>query len=178
VLSRRAFCRQASSLAALPSSARAAVPAVSALSLEAKVGQLFLVAFEGTGEGAAAKVPELLLGQYLVGSVYLGPDNLTSVAETVALFRKLQSIGAATPQRLPIFASCDQEGAWCVLDRELTRGPGNFALGASSPQQVEAMYRVFGVELRALGIAADLAPMSDVIHRYALFWGGSAPCGG
>jgi beta-N-acetylhexosaminidase len=103
-----------------------------------------------------------MLGEYLVGSVYLSQDNLRNVRQAVSLMRHLQTISQVTPHQVPILAGCDQEGAWSVMDPEMTRGPGNLALGATSPSQVEAMYKVFGRELRALGIAADLAPCSDV----------------
>lgn len=131
---------------------------VSALSLEEKVGQLFLLAFEGS----SARDARVLLGEHLVGGVYLSQDNLVDVGQSVDLMSELQRIGAGTPHRLPVFAACDQEGAWSVLNPEATRGPGNLALGATTPAQVEAMYGVFGRELRALGIAGDLAPVADV----------------
>lgn len=133
-------------------------PDVSSLSLEEKIGQLFLLAFEGTSARDAA----VLLGEHLVGSVYLSQDNLTSIDEALELMTQLQRIAVGTPHRIPVLAGCDQEGAWAVLTSSLTRGPGNIALGAVPTEQVEAMYRVFGQELKALGIAADLAPVCDV----------------
>lgn len=140
-----------------------AVPALppvraSDLSLNEKVGQLFMLAFEGS----TTKDPRIILGEYLVGSVYLSQDNLLNVRQAVTLMRDLQATGSATPHQLPILAGCDQEGAWCVMAQQMTRGPGNLALGAIPLSQVEATYNVFGCELRALGIAADLAPCSDV----------------
>jgi beta-N-acetylhexosaminidase len=131
---------------------------VQALSLEEKVGQLLLLAFEGS----TARDAEVLLGWHYVGSVYLSQDNLTELDQAAALLTELQRIGAGTPHKLPIFAGCDQEGAWSVLNPRATRGPGNLALGAAPPSQVEAMYTVFGRELQALGVAGDLAPVADV----------------
>jgi len=131
---------------------------VNDLSLEEKVGQLFLLAFEGPSAAQA----ETMLGKYFVGSVYLSQDNLRDVQQSVELLNALQRLGAGSPHSLPIFAACDQEGAWSVLNPHATAGPGNLALGATPPDQVEKMYAVFGRELRALGIAADLAPVSDV----------------
>lgn len=128
------------------------------LTLEEKVGQLFLLAFEG----ATARDAKVLLGEYGVGGVYLSQDNLTGVEQAVGLMTELQHIAAGTRRGIPVFAGCDQEGAWAVLSAQATRGPGNLALGAIDAAHVEAMYSVFGRELRALGIAADLAPVSDV----------------
>ncbi len=145
----------APAVAAAPSAAR---PDVSALSLEEKVGQLFLLAFEG----ATARDARVLVGEYGVGGVYLSQDNFTGVGQAVGLMAELQQMARGTRRAIPVFAGCDQEGAWAVLSAQATRGPGNMALGATPPAQVEAMYTVFGRELRALGIAADLAPVSDV----------------
>jgi beta-N-acetylhexosaminidase len=135
-----------------------AAPDISALTLEEKVGQLFLLAFEG----ATARDAKVLLGEYGVGGVYLSQDNFTGVEQAVELMTELQHIARGTQRGIPVLAGCDQEGAWAILTGEATRGPGNLALGATSPAQVEAMYRVIGRELRALGIAANLAPVSDV----------------
>ncbi|HVC79944.1 MAG TPA: glycoside hydrolase family 3 N-terminal domain-containing protein [Chloroflexota bacterium] len=132
--------------------------AVESLSLEEKVGQLFMLAFEGDSTADA----EVLLGTYLVGGVYLSQDNLRSIEGAVALMDGLQDIALHTPRQLPIFAGCDQEGAWAVLTPHTTSGPGNLALGATTPEQVEEMYAVIGRELRALGIGAALAPVADV----------------
>jgi beta-N-acetylhexosaminidase len=147
-----------SAAAFLGSVAGAAPPDVRELSLEEKVGQLFLLAFEGT----STKDAGVLLGRYLVGSVYLSQHNLPDVNRAVGLMTELQRIGAGTPRRLPIFAGCDQEGAWAVMTPTATRGPGNLALGAAPPSQTEAMYAVFGRELTAIGVAGDLAPVADV----------------
>ncbi|HWE60370.1 MAG TPA: glycoside hydrolase family 3 N-terminal domain-containing protein [Chloroflexota bacterium] len=132
--------------------------AIETLSLEEKVGQLFLLAFEGETVADA----EILLGRYLVGGVYLSQDNLTGIDQAVALLSALQDLGASTPHGLPIFAACDQEGAWTVLNPQTSSGPGNLALGATQAAQVEKMYAVIGRELHALGISAALAPVADV----------------
>lgn len=158
-LSRRGFLGAAVAGVAARGFSQPARPVdVSALSLEEKVGQLFLLAFEGDSASQA----ETMLGRYFVGSVYLSQDNLRGVEQSVELLNALQRLGAGTSHALPIFAACDQEGAWSVLNPHATAGPGNLALGATSPAQVEQMYAVFGRELRVLGIAANLAPVSDV----------------
>lgn len=131
---------------------------VSALSLEEKIGQLFLLAFEGT-DLAAARV---LLEDYYVGGVYLSQDNLPDLATGVELVRALHGFAAATPHKLPIIAACDQEGAWAVMTADTVAGPGNMALGAASAEHTRAVYRALGRQLHALGIDADLAPASDV----------------
>jgi beta-N-acetylhexosaminidase len=128
------------------------------LSLEEKVGQLFLLAFEG----ASAREAKPLLRDCFVGSVYLSQDNLTGVDQAVQLLCDLQDTGAATPHALPILAACDQEGAWSVLNPYSTAGPGALALGAARSDLIEAMFAVIGRELRVLGISADLAPVADV----------------
>ncbi len=133
-------------------------PEPGVLSLEEKVGQLFLLAFEG----ASAREARPLLRDCLVGSIYLSQDNLTGVEQAAELLGDLQDVAAATPHGLPILAACDQEGAWSVLNPHSTAGPGALALGAAGADLIEDMFAVIGRELRALGIFADLAPVADV----------------
>jgi beta-N-acetylhexosaminidase len=131
---------------------------MSDLSVEEKVGQLFMLAFEGS----TPDDPRVLIRDYLVGGVYLSQDNLVGVSQAVRLLNALQEMAKDTPHALPILAACDHEGAWTVLNPYTASGPGNLALGATSPAVVEEMYAVMGRDLRAVGIAADLAPVADV----------------
>ena len=128
------------------------------MTLEEKVGQLFLLAFEAANIDAA----ELLFERYFVGGSYLSNDNLPDPATAAAMTARIQGFAARTRLALPVFLGADQEGAWQVMYPDSCPGPGNMALGASGdPEQARAMYRVIGEEVRAVGLHATFGPCAD-----------------
>lgn len=128
------------------------------LSLEQKVGQMFMLAFAGPTAADAA----VLIREHYVGACYLSNDNLRTPEEAALLAADLQAV-AQESSGIPLLLAADQEGAWAVLTPYSCPGPGNMGLGAtSSEQHTRAMYTVFGKELRAVGLNADLAPAADV----------------
>src|SRR5690348_10827060 len=129
------------------------------MTLEEKVGQMFMLAFAGRQLEQA----RTLLQEHGVGGCYISQDNAATPEEAVALSTALQSFARATRHRIPLLLGVDQEGAWGVLVPASTTGPGNMALGAAgSPALVEQMYRVIGTELAAVGYNTLLAPCCDV----------------
>src|SRR2546426_330246 len=131
---------------------------VRSMTLEQKVGQMFMLAFAGsTAQDAAA-----LLRDHHVGACYLSNDNFVDPTQAAALAAELQAL-ASTGSGIPALLAADQEGAWAVLTPHSCPGPGNMGLGATwSVEDTREMYTVFGQELRAAGLNADLAPAADV----------------
>src|SRR5712692_10083924 len=131
---------------------------VSGMTLEQKVGQMFMLAFAGsTAKNAAA-----LLHDHHLGACYLSNDNFIDPGQSATLMTELQELARAG-SGVPALLAADQEGAWAVLTPHTCPGPGNMGLGATaSPEDTRAMYAVFGQELRAAGLNADLAPDADV----------------
>ncbi len=128
-----------------------------ALSLEQKVGQMFLLAFAGPTPADAA----VMIREHHIGGCYLSNENLTTPGQAVALTTALQALAEDGPG-IPLLLAADQEGAWAVLTAYGCPGPGNMALGAAgSDSLTRDMYRVFGEELRAIGLHMDLAPVAD-----------------
>lgn len=128
------------------------------MTLDEKVGQLFLLAFEAANIDAA----ETLFERYFVGGSYLSNDNLPDPAAAAAMTARIQSLAARTRLGLPVLLGADQEGAWSVMYPGSCPGPGNMALGASGdPAQARAMYRVIGEEVRAVGLHATFGPCAD-----------------
>jgi beta-N-acetylhexosaminidase len=128
------------------------------MTLEEKVGQLFLLAFEGADAAAA----ELLFTRHFVGGSYLSNDNLPDPAGAVATTRTIQRYAARTRLGIPVLLGADQEGAWSVMYPASAPGPGNMALGAAGhPEHARRMYEVIGRELRAVGVDAAFAPCAD-----------------
>ncbi len=127
------------------------------LSLEQKIGQMFMLAFAGT-TGADAAV---LIREHHVGACYLSNDNLHSPRQAARLSAALQRYALGASQ-LPLLLAADQEGAWTILTPYSCPGPGNMGLGAArEPEHTRAMFGVFGREMRAVGLNLDLAPVAD-----------------
>ncbi len=128
------------------------------LSLQEKVGQLFILAFPGKDAARAAPMVE----KYNLGGCYLSQDNADTFAEAQRLTRDLDKMIQARGG-LPLLHGVDQEGAWGVLVGESTTGPGNLALGAASDGALtEKMYQLAGEEMRNAGFNCILGPCCDV----------------
>lgn len=168
-------------LAAAPAAgARADLEAVlAAMSLEEKVGQLFMVHAYGAAVDALDPViaghnRELhgvdswreLLQRYPVGGVIYFNDthNIVDPAQVAALSNDLQRLALSWRVPVPLLVAIDQEGG--VVQRigePATEFPGNMALAAVG--DVDLAYqaaRVIGTELRAMGINVNFAPVADV----------------
>jgi len=128
------------------------------MTLEEKIGQLFLLAFAGDRLDEA----RVLMEEYLVGGAYISNDNIPTAAAAVRLTNTLQSYAANTRLKIPLMLGADQEGAWGVMIPDSAPGPGNMALGAThAPRFAREMYRVLGTELAAVGLNTLLAPCAD-----------------
>ncbi|ANE46950.1 glycoside hydrolase [Paenibacillus swuensis] len=131
---------------------------VSALTLEEKVGQLFMVGFQGTKVTDEVRT---MLEKYHVGGIIYFRRNVGELEEIAALSSDLQRIGG---KELPLLIAIDQEGGMVSrIDREVTLIPGAMALGAA--RDADAVYetaRISGRELRELGINMNFAPSVDV----------------
>jgi beta-N-acetylhexosaminidase len=149
------------------------------MSLEEKIGQLFVVSVYGETAGTrrAADVSrnETLLGvangreaveRYdLGGIIYFDTSgNLDDPAQVAGLSNGLQRASLNQPPRVPLLISTDQEhGIITRLGAPATRFPGSMALGASGREaDARQAARISGQELRAVGINMDHAPDADV----------------
>ncbi|GAA3189479.1 glycoside hydrolase family 3 protein [Nonomuraea roseoviolacea] len=163
----------ATTSAAVPSRVPAANGDVSRvlarMSVEEKVGQLFMPVLYGTsadsvsGENQArygAQTPAKVIAKYHLGGVILFPANVTSVSQVVALTNGLQ---AASP-RVPLIIGTDQEnGLVSRMGALMTKFPGASTVGATGdPARSRAVAKATGEELRALGVNLDFAPVADV----------------
>jgi beta-N-acetylhexosaminidase len=128
------------------------------MTLEEKIGQLFLLAFAGNRLDEA----RVLLEDYFVGSCYISNDNVPTPEKAFALTSELQRYAANTRLKIPLILGADQEGAWGVMVPGSCTGPGNMALGATNlPEDAYKMYKVIGQELTAVGLNTLFAPSAD-----------------
>ncbi len=131
---------------------------ISQMTLEEKIGQLFLLAFAGNRLDEA----RVLLEDYFVGSCYISNDNVPTPEKAFALTSELQRYAANTRLKIPLILGADQEGAWGVMVPGSCTGPGNMALGATNlPEDAYQMYKVIGQELSAVGLNTLFAPSAD-----------------
>ena len=133
---------------------------ITSMSVEQKVGQLFLLAYPGKDPGKIAP----LVKKFGICGCYISQDNAETFEEAAKTSEALQKMAATSSQiKLPMILGVDQEGAWGVLIPHSVTGPGNLALGANVDKRVASdMYRVFGEEMLSVGYNTLLAPCADV----------------
>ena len=131
--------------------------ALARMALEQKVGQVFMLGFQGTTVNASNKA--LIQGLHL-GGVTLFARNIDNGPQLARLDAELQTI--ADP--LPLFISVDQEGGLVVRVTDgATIFPGNMAVGATGdPTLAKKVAEASANELLAMGVNMDLAPVVDV----------------
>src|SRR5216683_6841362 len=134
-----------------------AMQTLATMSLAQRVGQVFMLGFEGTSLSAANRA--LVQGLHL-GGVTLFARNITDGPQLVRLDAELQTI--ADP--VPLFISVDQEGGLVVRVTDgATIFPGNMAVGATAdPTLARRIAEASASELLAMGVNMDLAPVVDV----------------
>jgi len=127
------------------------------MTLDQKVGQVFMLGFTGTSLDDANRA--LIQGLHL-GGVTLFGRNIENAQQLAELDRHLQTV--ADP--VPLFISVDQEGGLVVRVTDgATIFPGNMAVGATGdPALARQVAQASATELLAMGVNMDLAPVVDV----------------
>lgn len=132
------------------------------LSLEQKVGQMFMVGFEGTR--AQGAIVDLIERRYVGNAVYLG-DNVSTPEQLRALSGQLQSLARKANGGQGMIISTDQEGG--LVQR--LRAPAFAGLpsarqmaASGDPMVVTGYAQANAKDMRAAGITMDLAPVLDV----------------
>ncbi|WP_435156896.1 beta-N-acetylhexosaminidase [Haladaptatus sp. DFWS20] len=131
---------------------------ISSLSLDAKVGQLFIAGFDGTTP--TAEIEELVAERRLGGVIYFS-RNVESPNQLQELSRTLQAF--VPDDGPPLLVSVDQEGGRVARLSWGTEQPSAMAFGAADdPELATQAGEAVGGELRSLGIDVNLAPVLDV----------------
>ncbi|MBI4277155.1 MAG: beta-N-acetylhexosaminidase [Armatimonadetes bacterium] len=125
-----------------------------------RVGQLFMVDFEGPEPTAEV---ERLIAAGEVGGVVLFAKNIVTPLQVAGLVNALQKTALDHGQP-PLLVAIDQEGG--IVSRlrgGATIFPGAMALGAAHSEHLAyAVGRAMATELRAVGVTCDFAPVLDV----------------
>lgn len=150
---------------------------LSGMTLEEKAGQMIIADFRSWKENpedenaAAVNVTELpeaveeaIRNDYF-GGIILFAENCSENDKTISLVHQMQQAnaesGCADP--VPLLIATDQEGGAVTRLGEGTVWPGNMALAATGdPENAKTAAYGIGMELKALGINTDFAPVVDV----------------
>ncbi|GAB4503159.1 MAG: hypothetical protein Fur0043_01510 [Anaerolineales bacterium] len=154
---------------------------LNALTPEERVGQLFLVTFEGTSIDSESKIYDLIVNHHVGGIVLRAEnDNFVAAPNTLAaaqeLISSLQQIEwNSTYQQpnsahayIPLLVGIEQDGDGYPTDQilsGLTALPSPMALGATwNPELAGQIAEIQGKELSALGFNLYLGPSLDVLE--------------
>ncbi len=138
---------------------------LSSLSLEQKVGQLFISWIPGS---FVTKRAEKLIREGYIGGVILNKVNIKSRDQIKAFVFRLQQIAQENKPPIKLFVSADQEGGRVARFRfkEFTKFPAAYYWGEhNDPYFVEAVAYITGKELLSIGCNMDFAPVLDLYGR-------------
>ncbi|CAL9463556.1 glycoside hydrolase family 3 protein [Streptomyces sp. enrichment culture] len=152
---------------------------VSRMTLEEKVGQLFVTRVYGHSatdpdqadvdanlEEIGVRTAAELIAEYRVGGIiyFTWAHNTRDPHQIAELSNGIQKASLEQPRGLPVLISTDQEhGAVARVGAPATLFPGAMAVGAGgSRSDARTLGRIAGAELRAMGIRQDYAPDADV----------------
>ncbi|WP_337662211.1 glycoside hydrolase family 3 protein [Actinoalloteichus sp. AHMU CJ021] len=148
---------------------------IAGMSLEEKVGQLFVTYVYGTSADTAhdsnleefgLATPAEIIQRYHLGGIihFSWTDSLESPRQVAELSNGVQDAALSSGAGVPLTISIDQEqGAVLRFGAPATEFPGSMALGAGrSVEDARAAAAITGQELRAVGITQNFAPVADV----------------
>lgn len=137
------------------------------MTLEEKIGQMFMLDFRRIGDQDVTFVSEDIadtIKKYRPGGVILFKENIIEAQQT----SKLTSDYQKSSPKIPMFIAADQEGGAVTRLPYGTVMPGNMALGATGdPKLAYTVAKATGEELQALGINMNFAPVVDVNNNPA-----------
>lgn len=162
-------------IGAAPASAPASVPAalgwstpaqhLAHMTLQQRVGQLFMAAAGATGAGTATMN---VLHWDHVGNVYLAGRSSAGINATAAVVRQMtNTVSAATTDNEYLSVATDQEGGYV----QVLSGPGfstiptGLSQGTQTAATLTANAKNWGNQLRWAGIKVDLAPVLDTVTQ-------------
>ncbi|EID54717.1 glycoside hydrolase family 3 protein [Saccharomonospora xinjiangensis] len=147
------------------------------MTLEQKVGQLFVVDVWGTSADEThpgnqrkygVDTPADVVREYNVGGVIYfnhgGTDNIETPRQVARLSNGLQRAALNSGPGVPLVVAVDQEGGRVTrIAEHVTEYPSAMALGASRDVDgARTAAAISATELRAMGITQDFAPVADV----------------
>jgi beta-N-acetylhexosaminidase len=147
---------------------------LSSMTVEERVGQIFLVAFVGNDPSPGTDIAKLVQQDRVGGVVLLAAnsnfyndgDTPRQVAE---LTNALQALAMRDGAQVPLFVAVDHEGDGYPYTRIIggtTPLPSAMAIGATwNPDNARAVGQTTGLELAAMGVNLLLGPSVDVLNN-------------
>ena len=152
-----------------------------AMTPEERVGQLFLVTFNGTDTNEESQIYDLIANQHIGGVILLSendnfisePDAVTSTYQLINALQNVEwdaTIAETSPRKVyaPLFVGISQEGDGYPNDQILsgmTPLPNEMAIGATwNTENAARVGSVMGNELSAIGFNFYLGPSLDVVE--------------
>lgn len=152
---------------------------ISRMTLEEKVGQLFVMRVYGHSATApdqadidanlqeiGVRTAEEMIARYRVGGIiyFTWAHNTRDPQQIADLSNGIQRASLRQPRGLPVLVSTDQEhGIVCRVGEPATLFPGAMAMGAGGSRgDARALGRIAGQELRAIGVRQNYSPVADV----------------
>jgi beta-N-acetylhexosaminidase len=146
---------------------------------EQRVGQVFLITFNGSNVGADTKINDLIKKYYIGGVMLKAANDNFSDADTSlkdihtmtadlqrTAWNNTQANSGATSSYVPLFVGLSQEGNGSPNDQILngvSTLPDLMSIGATwKPDLAQAVGKEMGQELNALGINLYFGPSLDV----------------
>lgn len=130
------------------------------MTLEQRVGQMFMVSVYGVGLNDAAKA---FLAEMMPGASAFFSYNGTSPREINYSVNQWQATATSTGAKIPLLIGIDHEGGSVTrLTSGVTLLPWGAALGAMPTDDAKTVGSIAGQELSAMGIQINFAPVVDV----------------
>ncbi|WP_369236453.1 glycoside hydrolase family 3 protein [Streptomyces sp. R21] len=178
-VSASAYAADSSPATASPTDDKSLRALISRMTLEEKVGQLFVMRVYGHSATAPdqadidANLKEIgvrtaaeLVAKYRVGGIiyFTWAHNTRTPHQIADLSNGIQRASLDLPRGLPLLISTDQEhGIVARVGKPATLFPGAMAIGAGgSRTDARTLGRISGAELHAIGIRQDYSPDADV----------------
>lgn len=149
--------------------------ALHSMSVQEKVGQLFVQNVYGSDATTpdarnlplygVASPAEVVRKYHLGGVIYFAwTDSVKNPQQIVGLSNGLQKAATSSGAKIPLLISTDQEqGVVTRIGPPATQFPGSMALGAGrSTDDARTAAAITGQELKAMGVNTDFAPDADV----------------
>jgi beta-N-acetylhexosaminidase len=146
---------------------------LASMTVEERVGQLFLVAFVGNGSGPSSDIARLIREDHVGGVVLLASNanfynDVATPRQVADLANALQALAMEQGPRVPLFVAVDHEGddyPYTRITAGTTPLPNAMAIGATwDPTNARAVGQITGLELAAMGINLLLGPSLDVLE--------------
>lgn len=135
---------------------------IRSMTMEEKVGQLFIVAFQGKGVNNEIKE---LIEKYKVSGVILFSGNISDKENTKYLIKELKTINEKNNP--PLFISVDEEGGRVTrMPSDIEKTPASSVVGKKNDVNfAREVGTTIGKNLNLLGYNMNFAPVLDIFSN-------------